>query len=240
MGKSSDNEESNGNDVSEEEDVEEMHLNPNLVYKVGDLNSKEKPCPYFKSNQPKTVAAIGQDKGSKSLIMDIMHSLNKLTDTIKVSCYSTLIAFGMGVAAVDTTEAPSKESSLFVLYAVQDCAIRATAILRQEGIAPSNPYLSFRSNVIAAGLAEYWQKGAKCCSYHELFFNGLLVVLHGGLGNRAEGILHSVKDYYAYHFERAYIVDDRNRKEFDLMALEPGIFNEISYATFPNKRKGPT
>ena len=85
-------------------------------------------------------------------------------------------------------------------------------------------------------MVEYWQKGDECRGYHELFFNGLLLVLYGGLGNRAGGILHSVRDYYSYHFERAYIVEDRKLYEFDLMPLEPRIFDEMSYATFPNKR----
>ena len=126
------------------------------------------------------------------MIKSIFHSLNKLAVPIEVSHYSTLLSFGMGIAAVNRTEAPSKESSLFVLHAAQDCAIRATDILRQEGIAPLNPYLSFNGDVIAAGMAEYWQKGDKCRGYHELFFNGLLVVLYSGLGNRAGVILHSL------------------------------------------------
>ena len=62
----------------------------------------------------------------------------------------------MGLAAINRTEAPSQELGLFVLFATPDCAIRATAILRQQGVAPSNPNLSFRGNVIAAaGMAEY-------------------------------------------------------------------------------------
>ena len=86
-------------------------------------------------------------------------------------------------------------------------------------------------------MAEYWQKGGECHGYHELFFNGLFVVLYRGiLGNKAEGILSSVKAYYAYHFERLYIVDPNKLKEYNIMSLEPRIIDEISYATFPNKR----
>ena len=65
MGKSSDNETSNGNDNFKNKDAEGMYLNLNLVYKECDLNGKEKPCPYFKSNQPKTIEVIGQGKPSK-------------------------------------------------------------------------------------------------------------------------------------------------------------------------------
>ena len=170
--------------------------------------------------------------------MDIIYFLNQLPDPIEVSRYSTLLSFGMGLAAIDRTEeAPSKESSLFVLYAARDCAIRATDILRQEGIAPSNPYLCFCGDIIAAGMAEYWQKGSKCQGYHELFFNGgLFVVLYGGLGNKAKGILNSVKSYCAYHFERPYIIDKEDLKEYNIVCLEPGLIDEIGYATFPNKR----
>ena len=112
-----------------------MYLHLRLVYKVADLSGREKPQPYFKSNQPKTTALIGQSQQSKKLIMDIIYFLNQLPDPIEVSRYSTLLSFGMGLAAIDRTEAPSKESSLFVLYATQDCAIRATDILGKEGIA---------------------------------------------------------------------------------------------------------
>ena len=109
---------------SKEDDDVDMYLNPCLVYKVADLSSKEKPCClYFKLNQPKTAPTIDQSQYSKKLIMDIMYSLNELPELIEVSCYSTLLSFGMGLAAINRTEAPSKESSLFVLYAAQDCAI---------------------------------------------------------------------------------------------------------------------
>ena len=89
-------------------------------------------------------------------------------------------------------------------------------------------------------MAEYWQKGSKCRGYHELFFNGLFVVLYRGIGNKAEGILNSVKAYYAYHFERLYVVDPEELKECNIMCLEPRIIDEISYATFPNKRSAET
>ena len=49
---------------------------------------------------------------------------------------------------------------------------------------------------------EYWEKGNKCHGYHELFFNGLFLVLYRGIGNNAVGILISVKVFQAYHFER--------------------------------------
>ena len=90
-------------------------------------------------------------------------------------------------------------------------------------------------------MAEYWQKGAECRGYHELFFNGLFVVLYdGGLGHTAVGILESVKNYCDYHFERPYIVGDEDPNYYDLIALEPGIVDEISYAFFPNKRNAET
>ena len=100
-------------------------------------------------NQPKTNPVIGVDKPSKQLIKSILHSLNELETPIKVSSYSTLLAFGMEISGVNRTEAPNKESSLFVLHAAQDCAIRATDILSQEGIAPSNPYLSFNLSLMS-------------------------------------------------------------------------------------------
>ena len=214
-----------------------MYLNPNLEYKVLDSNGNEKPRSYFKLNLHKSIPTIGKSQHSKKLIMDILHSLNELTDPIKVSCYLTLLSFGMGLAAINETEAPSQELSLFVLFAAQDCAIRATNILSQIGVGPSNSNLSFCGDVIAAGMAEYWQKGAECCGYHELFFNGLFVVLYGGLGNTSEGILRSVKDYHDYHFERPYVVEDEDPDHYDLMALEPGIIDEISYAFFPNSKR---
>ena len=61
---------------SKEDDDVDMYLNPRLVYKVADLSGKEKPCPYFKSNQPKTVPKIGQSQYSKKLIMGY-HVLSK-------------------------------------------------------------------------------------------------------------------------------------------------------------------
>ena len=85
-------------------------------------------------------------------------------------------------------------------------------------------------------MAEYWQKGSKCCGYHELFFNGLFVVLYRGLGNKAKGILNNVKSYYAYHFERLYVINKEDLKEYNIVCLEPGLIDEISYATFPNRK----
>ena len=106
MSNSSDSKEDNGVDTVKKEDKEKMYLNLDLVYKVADSNGREKPHPYFKLNQP-TTATIGQSQGSKKLIKDIVHSLNKFPDMIKVSHYSTLLSFGMGLAAIDRMEAPS-------------------------------------------------------------------------------------------------------------------------------------
>ena len=62
-------------------------------------------------------------------------------------------------------------------------------------------------------------------------------MLYGGLGNKADGILSSVKSYYSYHFERLYVVNKEEQlKEYNIVPLEPGLFDEIGYATFPNKR----
>ena len=88
-------------------------------------------------------------------------------------------------------------------------------------------------------MAEYWQKGAECRGYHELFFNRLFLVLYGGLGHTATGILESTKNYRDYHFERPYILKIEGPDYYDLMALEPGI--EITYAFFPpSKRNAET
>ena len=87
-------------------------------------------------------------------------------------------------------------------------------------------------------MAEYWQKGAECRGYHELFFNRLFLVLYGGLGHTAQGILQSVKDYYYnYHFERSYIIEYEGPNYYKLMALEPGIVDKISYAFFPPSKR---
>ena len=81
--------------------MSKSYLNKKLEYKVYDLNGKEKPRPYFKLNQHGSVPTIGQDKHSKKLIMDIWHSLNKTTEPIVVSRYSTLLSYGMGIASID-------------------------------------------------------------------------------------------------------------------------------------------
>ena len=156
MSKTSDSEDDNS------ESADEMYLNKKLKYKVLDSNGKEKPRPYFKLNHHKSVPVIGQTADSKKLIFDILHSLNKMTELIDVSRYSTLLNFGMGLAAIDHTEMPSDESSLFVLFAAKDCAVRANHILRQVGTKPKKPDIKFRGDVIAAGMIEYWQKGEEC------------------------------------------------------------------------------
>ena len=102
----------------------------------------------------------------------------------------------MGLTTINGTEQPSHKLSLFVLHAARNCAIRALQILRQQGVGLKNPNLSFCGDVIAAGMAEYWEKGGKCHGYHELFFNGLFIVLYGGIENKAVGILNRVKAYY--------------------------------------------
>ena len=65
-------------------------------------------------------------------------------------------------------------------------------------------------------------------------------MLYGGLGNKAEGILSSVKSYYSYHLERLYVVDEEELEEYDIVSLEPRPFDEIGYATFPNKGSAET
>ena len=233
----SDDDRSNSEDGRSDNEVLDVnYLNAKLKYKVSDPNGVEKPLPYFKSNQHKSVPIVGQSKPSKKKIYNIMHTLNEMTELIEVTSYPTLLHFGMGLATVNTTVLPSDEASLFVLSAARDCVIRATDVLRQIGIAPKNPNIKFRGDVIAAGMIEYWQKGEECRGYHELFFNGLFLVLYGGLGDTAEGITESVKNYYDYHFGRAYIVEGKKTERFETLDIELGYFDEISYAFFPNKR----
>ena len=82
----------------------EMYLHKDLKYKVGDSSGKEKPRPFFKSNQHKSVPIVGQTKDSKHFIYDILHSLNEMPDPIEVSNYPTLLHFGMGLATIEGTE----------------------------------------------------------------------------------------------------------------------------------------
>ena len=107
MSDSSDSEEDNSERTVKKENKEETYLNADLVYKVADSNGKELPPPYFKSNQP-TTAIIGQSLWTKKLIKNILqHTLNELPEMIEVFHYSTLLSFGMGLAAIDRMEAPS-------------------------------------------------------------------------------------------------------------------------------------
>ena len=152
---------------------------------------------------------------------------------IEVSHDPTLLSFGMGLATIDGEGNPGFASSVFVLQAARDCALRVQHIFWQQDVGPDNPNLSFYGDVIGAGMAEYWESGCKCHGYHELFLNGLLLVLYGGIRNCAVGILDSAKAFWAYHIQRAFITD---LTKLEVMSIESGITDEISYATFPGKR----
>ena len=114
MSKMNDNDDDSGDD---------SYLNEILTYKIIDSDDKELPRPFFETNQPKTQAVIGLSQRSKMWITDILYSLNELPEMIEVSRYSMLIGYGMGLATIGRTEAPSQLSSLFVLLAARDCAI---------------------------------------------------------------------------------------------------------------------
>ena len=106
-------------------------------------------------------------------------------ERIKVSHYPSLLNIGLGM---DGKSKPSSAVKDFVPAAAGDCVIRAQDILIQKGIEPNNPNLSFYDNLIGAGMAHYWESGFNCCTYYgELFFNGLVTVLYGGIGDNAKG-----------------------------------------------------
>ena len=168
-----------------------MYLNKHLLYKVMDCNGKEIVGPFFKSKEPKA-KAVGQTLIGKKIIKNIFYFLIQLNEMIEVSHYPTLLSIGMGLATIDG-ESPTSAASVFVLQAARNCAIRVQHILRQKEIGPKNLNQRFYGNVIGAGMAQYWESGCKCPGHHDFFFNRLLTIVYGGIGNIAEGILDSVE-----------------------------------------------
>ena len=134
---------------------------------------------------------VGQTQTSKKIIKKIFHSLIELNKMIlRCLTIQNPSEFWNGACTtIDGEDNPGLAASVFVLQAACYCAVRAQHMLRQQDIGPDHPNLSFYGDVIGAGMAEYWESGCKCHDYHELFFNRLLLVLYGGIGNSAEGIL---------------------------------------------------
>ena len=77
---------------------------------------------------------------------------------------------------------------MFIGQAARDCEIRAKDVMaevKEEFRLPNQPNLKLRLNgkIIAMGMSHYRGHGNPCNGFHELFFNGLMFVLHGVVGD---------------------------------------------------------
>ena len=96
-----------------------------------------------------------------------------------------------------------------------------------------NPDINFLGNIIAAGMAHYWESGTNCYAYYELFFNRLLTVLYRGIWNCTRGILDSVKKTASYHFEQGFT---SNLGKIEEVSIDPQLGEDLTYTTFPEKK----
>ena len=114
---------------------------------------------------------------------------------ILVSSYQALCAIGFCLAEMHEEDNMDYKVLAFILQAARDCAIRAKDVMDAvtEVNHPPRPKLRINWSIIAMAMGYYPRVGQPCSGYHELFFNGLLYVLFGVVGNTNKDLFRNTR-----------------------------------------------
>ena len=149
-------------------------------------NADHEGSPYFPSaqeGQNGSAHVVDRNREARGVTENIIYSIYEWGD-ILVSSYKTLLAIGFCLVEMDERDSMTFEVLSFVTQAARDCAIRAKDVMGavHGDLQIPNPRLRISGKVIAMGMGHYRRHGRPCNGFHELFFNGLVQVLHGTLG----------------------------------------------------------
>ena len=134
--------------------------------------------PYFPSRRG-TANLVDEDRdgrGTTDLIIYLIYQWGNLL----VSSYQMLLAIGFCIVEMNERDNMEFNVLTFIAQAARDCEIRAKDVMSvvNELLRPANPKLRLNGRIIAMGMAYYNRVGRPCNGFHELFFNGLMYVLH--------------------------------------------------------------
>ena len=134
--------------------------------------------PYFPSRRGTTnlVDKTRDGRGTTDLIIYSIYQWG----TLLISSYQALLAIGFCLAKMNDQDNMDSDVLTVIAQMARDCEIRAKDVMSvvNESLRPAKPKLRLNGRIIAMGMAYYNRVGRPCNGFHELFFNGLMYVLH--------------------------------------------------------------
>ena len=184
--------------------------------------------PWFPSNLSQTKKRIDDDYSGKKTTWNVIFSV-ALLPYIDVSCVVNLAYVGLGLAILDEGNKVREDAAFFIYAASWDIGVRATVLLSRISEESRPPTLTFSGTSIAASMARYLEFGDPCYGFYELFLNGILLILYGGMGENAEGVLNSETGFKEFHLTKKGTSDVR---DFDSLEIEPDAADGLTFARF--------
>ena len=193
--------------------------------------------PYFPTtvaDEEKEEKRIDRSRQAKNGIHCAVHSVRAIW-RVNIISMGDLIQYGYGLALVSnaTTTKITDEASRFICTCAWDVVTRIKQILQNGNKEPERDSFYIPGDTIAAAMMVYNERGNTCYGYHELFFNAILTLLHGSLGDTESEVKQSVIDYRRY-----YMFKDFKHKEeiaaIDQLIIQPVSTDEPLFAVFPD------
>ena len=159
--------------------------------------------PYFPTTvaeEEKEEKRIDKNRNEKIGIYCAVHSV-RVIYRVNVISMEDLIkcGYGLALASSSPTLKISIEASRFISTCAWDVVTRIKQVLQLGNEEPEQDLFYIPGKTIAAAMMVYNERGNSCYGYHELFFNAIMNLLHGSLGDTESKVKQSVIAYERYY-----------------------------------------
>ena len=119
-----------------------------------------------------------------------------------MSSYSLLLTIGFSLTDMQDDDNMAYKVLASISQAARDCVTREKTIMTSvtEVDQLVRPKLRLSGNIIAMGMGYYHRVRPPCSGYQKLFFNRLLYVLYGVVGNTIKDLTRNTGFFKSFYF----------------------------------------